>query len=321
MSLDYVKLATQSLKNAWEHKFLWLFGLFVAGSDFSGIFNLLGRVPSDRDFSRRWNFDFHDFRDIEDIMPFGIDLKVILMLIAAAFLLWLFFLIMGFLSEGALIQGISRKQLGQPVSFGECWSKGVDRFWRVLVILVLIGLAMVIPIVFVVLLLIPAFIASPVLGVVLLLLIVLPVIFAVIFVCESISAWGIRFAVLDDVQCFDAIGKGWQMLRENFGKTFGVALTTTIVQIVYGIACLVGILIVSIPFILIGLGSPIGAIVMGAPFLLIIIVVISAYIGLFKSSIWTIAYMQITEKAESTIPAIADTGAISGGLADSDSPA
>jgi hypothetical protein len=111
------------------------------------------------------------------------------------------------------------------------------------------------------------------------------------------------------------------MLRENFGKTFGVALTTTIVQIVYGIACLVGILIVSIPFILIGLGSPIGAIVMGAPFLLIIIVVISAYIGLFKSSIWTIAYMQITEKAESTIPAIADTGAISGGLADSDSPA
>jgi hypothetical protein len=321
MSLDYVKLATQSLKNAWEHKFLWLFGLFVAGSDFSGIFNLMGRVPSDRDFSRRMDFDFYDFRDFEDILPFGIDLKVILMLIAAAFLLWIFFLIMGFLSEGALIQGISRKQLGQPVSFGECWSKGVDRFWRVLVILVLLGLAMAIPIVFVILLLIPAFIASPALGLILLFLISMPVIFAVIFVFESICAWGIRFAVLDDVQCFDAIGKGWQMLRENFGKTFGVALTTTIVQIIFGISCFIGVLIVAIPFILIALGSPVGAIVMGAPFLLIIILVISAYIGLFKSSIWTIAYMQMTGKADSTEPATANTGTISGGQYESDSPA
>ena|GEM_PF-2259724 len=321
MSLDYVKLATQSLKNAWEHKFLWLFGFFVAGSDFSGIFNLIGRIPSERDFRRRWDFDFHDFRDLEDIMPFGIDLELILMLIAAAFLLWIFFLIMSFLSEGALIQGISQKQLGQPVNFGQCWSKGVDKFWRVLVILILTGLAMVIPIVFVILLLIPAFIASPAFGLILLFLMVLPVILAIIFVFESICAWGIRSAVLDDVQCFDAIGKGWQMLRENFGKTFGVALTTTIVQIVYGIACFIGVLIVAIPFILIGLGSPIGAIVMGAPFLLIIIVLISAYIGLFKSSIWTIAYMQITGKTESAAPAIADTGTISEGLDGSDSTA
>ena len=207
------------------------------------------------------------------------------------------------------------------MSFGECWSKGVDKFWRVLVILVLTGLAMAIPIVFVILLLIPAFIASPALGFILLFLIVVPVILAVIFVFESICAWGIRFAVLDDVQCFDAIGKGWQMLRDNFGKTFGVALTTTIVQIVYGIACFIGVLIIAIPFILIGLGSPVGAIVMGAPFLLIIIIVISAYIGLFRSSIWTIAYMQMTGKTESAQPAITDTGTISEGLDEKDSPA
>jgi hypothetical protein len=60
---------------------------------------------------------------------------------------------------------------------------------------------------------------------------------------------------------------------------------------------------------------------MGAPFLLIMIIVISAYIGLFKSSIWTISYMQMTGKADSTEPVIADTGTISGGLGEIDSPA
>jgi len=273
---------------------------------------VLGRIPSRCDYPRRFRFDIQDWRDIEDILPFGIDLKLILMIAAAAFLLWLFLFIMSFLSEGALVHGISRKQLGQHARFGECWSRGVDTFWRVLVILILLGLALGVPIVFMILMLIPIFIASPALGLVVTLAIVAPVIFALVFVVESISAWGLRFAVLDNVPCLEAIGKGWQMLRNNFGKSFGVGLTTTLVQIVFAIVCIIGILIIAIPFIIIGLGSPIGAIVMGLPVLIVIIMFMSAYIGLFKSSIWTIAYMQLTGKISSAEPVIADTGTESG---------
>jgi hypothetical protein len=301
----------ESIKNAWRHKFLWLFGFFVAGSDYSGVFNLVSNIPSSRDYSRSFDFDIRDFRDLEDIMPFGIDLKLILMLLAAAFLLWLFFFIMSFLSEAALIHGISRKQVGNPVKFTDCWSRGVDTFWRVLVILILCGLAIGIPIIFLILMLIPIFIASPALGLVAMIVIGVPVLFALIFVVESISAWALRFAVLDDIPCLDAIGKGWQMLRDNLGKTFGVGLTSTLFQIVFAIALIIGILIVAIPFILIGIGSPIGAIVMGAPILLLIIVVTSAYLGLFKSSIWTVAYMQITGKVTSAAPTVSDTGTTS----------
>ena len=120
MSLDYVELVKKSLKNAWEHKFLWLFGFFVAGSDYSGMFNWVANIPSRGDYSRRLDFDINNLSDLQNIMPFGISLKEILMLMAAAFLLWLFLFIMSFLSEGALIHGISRKQLGRPVTFGDC---------------------------------------------------------------------------------------------------------------------------------------------------------------------------------------------------------
>lgn len=303
MSLDYVELVKKSLKNAWEYKFLWLFGFFVAGSDYSGMFNWLGRLPDRHNFSRHFNFEgIRDLRDLADMMPFGLDLKTVLAFMFAAVLLWLFLLIMSFLSEGALIHGVSRKRLGEPVTFGNCWAKGVDMFWRMVVILVLLGIAIFACVIFMVLILIPAFIAHPAFGLVILLVICLPVFFAIIFVIESVAAWSIRIAVLGNIPCIDALGKGWQMFRENVGKSFGVGLSSSIVQIVVTIAMILVIILAAVPFFVIGTKSPAGAIVMGLPVLLVIIVAVGIYMGVFKSSIWTLAYMELTGMLPSDTP-------------------
>lgn len=303
MSLDYLELVKKSLKNAWEYKFLWLFGFFVVGSDYSGMFNWMGRLPDRHEYSRHFDFEgIRDLRDLADVLPFGLDLKTVLAFMFAAVLLWLFLLIMSFLSEGALIHGVSKKRLGEKVSFGNCWAKGVDMFWRMVVILVLLGIAIFACVIFMVLILIPAFIAHPAFGLIVMLVIFLPVLFAVIFVIESVAAWSIRIAVLDNIPCIDALGKGWQMFRENLGRSFGVGLSSTIVQIVVAIATIIVIIMAAVPFIIVGTKSPAGAIVMGLPVLLIILVAVSVYMGVFKSSIWTLAFMELTGKVSADTP-------------------
>jgi hypothetical protein len=303
VSIDYVELVKQSVKRAWEHKFLWLFGFFVVGKEYPGVTHSIGNIPSPITYSRRFDFDdFEDFSDLHNFMPFGIGIETILLLIAGAFLVWLFFLLMGFLSEGALVHGVSRKRLGEPVTFGQCWAKGVDSFWRVLVILILVGLVASACVIFMIVMLIPAFILSVKLGLVVAIMFALPVLLVIIFTAESICAWSIRFTVLDGVPCFDSIGKGWQMFRENLGKTFGVALSSVLTQIVIAIAVAVATLLIAVPFILIALGSPIAAIVMGLPILLVVAVLVGAYIGVFKSSVWTLAFMQMTGKISASSP-------------------
>ena len=308
MSLGYTELATRSLKHAWNHKFLWLFGFFVGGESFLGMFSWIRSSGSWSGLTRLIRVDLESILGLKGVLPFGTGFETILTLLAGAFLLWLFFAIMSFLSEGALINGVYRKQSGVSTTFGECWSRGIDTFWRVLVILIVLGFAVAAAILFIAFMLIPMYLISVALGVVLTIMIGFPAFLVLLFLVEATSAWSLRFAVIDNASCFDAIGKGWKMLQANIGKSFGVGLTSTIVQIVFGIFFTVVTLIVALPFIAIAIESLIAGIVLAAPLLLAAAAIASAYLGLFKSSIWTIAYMQITGKTASVAPAAADTG-------------
>ncbi|MFH1892634.1 MAG: hypothetical protein ABIK83_08140 [Candidatus Zixiibacteriota bacterium] len=286
MSIDYFGLVKKSLRIAWEYKFLWLFGFFVVAADGSGgmashISNLSGIDTRSSFFS---DFDF----DPSYIAP-GVIIMVVLALLFMALLFW----IMSVLSEGALIHGILKKESGGSASFSECWSRGVDKFWSVFGVLLLATIAAVTVVIGIILFLIPAFIASVALGIILV-IVALPVILAVIFIVEALLAWSIRLIVIDDKPWFDSIGDSWKMIRQHFGKTFGIAFSSVLTQLVIGIIFFLSLLVVAIPFVIIGIQSPLLGIIPGIITAIVLIAFLSAYEGVFRSTIWTLAYMQLT---------------------------
>ena len=70
---------------------------------------------------------------------------------------------------------------------------------------------------------VPSYFASVALGVALTIL-ALPVLFVIVIVTVSVEGWAIRFAVLNDERWLAAIRKGWNLFKDNIGKTLAVAL-------------------------------------------------------------------------------------------------
>ncbi len=284
MSLDYWELVTKSLRNAWDYKFLWLFGFFAAGSEgFGHIFSNIGKTG-----------------DRYDLGSIGIEPFIIVWLALAAVFVGLMFFIMAVLSEGAMIHGIVRKESNSDVTFGECWGKGIDKFWRLFVMIIILTIAVIFFLLFLAMFIVPAFFAHWVLGIVLVVL-AIPVIIAAIFVTEAVTAWAIRFAVIEDCTWIDSFSNGWKMLKDHFGKTFAVALSSVLTQIVGGIIVILVGLILAIPFVILGLASFWLGVIPGALFGLIVMVLVGAYFGVFQSSIWTLAFMKIRETATEAV--------------------
>ena len=124
--MEYMKIIEKSFSNAWRYKFLWLFGFFVSVADgFGGGHWWVNKLD---------RFDnMHYFRDYR---CFDIEPAFIIMAVLAAFAVWFLIFVMAILSEGALIYGISRKELNKEVSFGDCWSAGFQKFFRLFGIII-----------------------------------------------------------------------------------------------------------------------------------------------------------------------------------------
>jgi len=287
MSIDYIELAKRSLSNAWNYRFLWLFGVFVGAGDFFGFFN--NAFKEDSETLRHLGID----RSFSDFPEIGIALIIALLMLGL--LVAIIMLVMGVISEAALIFGIKRKELGQEVTFGECWSTGISKFLRVLGIFIISVVVGITSFIIFLILVIPVFLESVAAGIVMV-VIALPFLILIMFVIEAVLAWAMRLAVYDDISFADSLSGGLTMFRENIGPTILVGLSSIACQIGFFIVAFMAFFIIAIPFIILGLVVPYVAIGMGVIIGLVAMILISAFTGVFKSSIWTIAYMHLKGK-------------------------
>ncbi len=304
MEMRYMDIVRNSLSNAWKYKFLWLFGFFVAAADGSGN-------------SRLWLHDF-DKRDwgghFGHLGPIHISPIIIVYILLAMFAMWIIFWILSVISEGALIHGISRKELNRKVDFSGCWSTGLNKFFRLLGIVFLATLAIIFSILFLAMFIVPSYFASVAIGI-LATIIALPILLAVILITVCIEGWSIRYAVLHDERWLDAIAKGWSLFKDNIGKTLGVAFSSFFSQFVLGSLLIIGALVLAIPFILVGIANLWLGLVPGLMAGFIIVILVSAFFGTFASSVWTIGFMKLTglyaqpaAAVPGTTPAAPDSG-------------
>ncbi len=278
--MDYMALVNRSFNNAWKHKFLWLFGFFVAAGG-NGVVHV-------------WDTDKDcDWGDRFGICPIDFEPAFIIMAVMAAFALWIVFWVMSVLSESALIRGIADKELNQPTNFGLCWSVGLNKFFRLFGIILLATLAAIFAILCMAMVIVPAYIAAVGLGIVLTVL-AIPFLVVIIFIATAVEGWAIRYAVLYDDKWLDALGRGWNMLKNNVGKSIGVAISSFLAQLVLWCVLVICCLVLAIPFVIIGYTDLWLGLIPGLIVAIIVIILASAFTGTFASSMWTLGFMQMT---------------------------
>lgn len=214
---------------------------------------------------------------------------VILLAIAAL-------IVMRFVGEGALIEGVVRARQGAPMTTGEGFRAGVAH-WGVLLRIALIFFAAIIA--SVVLLVVPGVIAMKTVGPLGALLFAIPALALAVpwlVTLYLVQAFAWRIAVLENRRALDAIAKARLFLHGRLAhglKVLVASLLGTLAIVVLGLAVIVPVALVAVALMPVIRIVP--ALVLGGIVLVPVLCLLSAVLGTYRSSVWTIGYVTQVE--------------------------
>lgn len=201
-------------------------------------------------------------------------------------------IVIRYVSEGALIEGIVRARQGTPLTTRQGWRAGVAHWGVLLRIGILYGAATVVSLG---LFIVPCMLAVRAAGLPGGLLFGLPALAIAVpwlITLYLVQAFATRIAVLENRRALDAIAKarlflhgrllhGMKLIAATFIGTMAVALAG-----VLAIVPIVLVLVAAVPIL--GIFPAIGV---GLVVLTPVLFVLAAIVGVFQSSIWTIGYV------------------------------
>ena len=298
MNFNFGEILTRAWQITWKYKVLWIFGILASctqgsGGGSGGGSNSGYRAgPYDQNLSPELKQFFYKIENAGEWMVdnwwiFIVIGLVILLLIAVSVFL-------GTIGQIGLIKGSYKAEKEEPekLVFGELFSASLPYFWKVFGLSLLIFLA--------VMLLIAPIIVLGAMTVVCLLpviCILIPIAWIVSVIVEQAN----RAIVLENMNIFDALKRGWEIAKSNIGPLLIISLILFGINLVIGLVIAIPILIVVIPA-LIGFVASEGRAI--AP-LYTIAACICAYIPVslvangilitFTQSTWTLTYMRLTQ--------------------------
>src|SRR5205807_992969 len=136
LAMHYWELVTRSFRIAWDHKYLWLIGLFsgeAGGSSFNYSQRSTGTTQTPAQFQQQvstW---------LSDHLGLIIFLAVVWLVLIVAFF------ILAAICEGATVRASAEHDAERPFGLGMAWRAGLHTMWVIVRfrLLLLIGLAMV----------------------------------------------------------------------------------------------------------------------------------------------------------------------------------
>jgi hypothetical protein len=284
------EIVEQGLYYARTCRSLWLFGFFVGiasggssgggggggNGDAGGASIGVGGVS----ISGPWD------RSLADLAPVAI---VVVLAIAVIF-------VMRFVGESALIEGIVRARRGGTMTTREGFRAGWAH-WGVLVRIALVYLAATIG--SMVLLVAPCALALKALGPLGGIMVGIPALFIAVpwlVTLHLVQAFAWRIAVLENRHALDAIGKARLFLHGRLVHGLKLIVATfvgTLGIVVFGLVAMapVALLLAALIPVL----NVVPVIVLACVVLLPAIGVLSAVVGTFRSSVWTIGYVTQVE--------------------------
>ena len=301
--MTITELIKQGFYYARTCKSLWLFGFFVGiasggsnggggggGHDDAGgaavAVGAIGAAASAGDLSAG------DLLNLSVSQVAPIVIGVLLLILA--------YVILRFIGEGALIEGIVRARQGGTMTTGEGFRAGWAH-WGVLVRIALLYLAASAG--SMVLLAAPCVIAMFTLGPIAAVLVGLPMLIVAVpwlVTLYLVQAFAWRIAVLENRHALDAIAKARLFLHGRLLHGLKLIVATFIGSL--GFAFLAFVTMVPVVLLLVALIPVLNVwpvVVIGCVVLLPMIYVLSAMLGTFRSSVWTIGYVTEVPQVES----------------------
>ncbi len=318
--MDIGRVIARSLEIAWRHKFLWVFGFVMALTGGGG--NNLNYSFNRSDLNRTF------LPSRGPLSPLQVEAGVVLVVIAlAACLVLLFFILVlyfRFVARGALISSVRDIEKGTTPTLGIAWREGHHYYGRLLGL----GFLFFVPLlVFTILILVLAFlpfigsivailsqvgrgqptpqeiapIISGILGFIALICCAVICILIVNLIIHPVYEFAVRGIVLEELDTFEGLSRGYRRLRENLGA---VALLY-LVLIGARIGWTLVLIVVSLPFSLVlfafvmaaaatqsaavialvalGIGLPVG----------LVLVFVAGLFEVFESNAWTEGYLTL----------------------------
>jgi hypothetical protein len=275
IKLPISEIIRDSFKLAWKYKYLWLFGLFAAGSG-----NGMGSL----------DFGSDDPGKYEAIGEWLLAALAIVLAIALA--LMVIYLILHTISKSALIYNVYQVVTDGSHSLSGGWDFGLKRFWPMLgvtLLQIVLIMAFAIALVLIEVLL---FVISLVLGL-LSLVVAIPLFIVGLAGIVLTFVYAERFVALETKGVVAAIGDGAALLREQWQPSLMMGLVKLGISMGLGFALFAVGLALMLPAVGLWFAAKPLAIVYGVLVLLPFVVLTTSYFGVFDSAAWTKTFLHL----------------------------
>lgn len=304
----YRSIFKQAWELTWRNKYLWWLGIFAAllgnGGELEILFNNTGSNPGQALFPA-WQsigstgvFSYKTWANIgglfrQDTLNMAVFLFLILLILAVLLLLvWLVIV-----SQAAIVSGAAALIRQKKNSLKESWSAGRLNFWPVLALNIIIKAVVYILLIAISL---PAIFFRGVnasIFYILALIVTVPVVIILSFIMK----YAIAYAVINKMKIGQALRKSWQLFGRNWLVSFEMAIFLFFINLLVGLAAVLLILTLAVPFSFLGMifyyalavaGSWLIAALAFVGFILIVTVV-GAALAVFQIASWTSLFLKL----------------------------
>lgn len=305
------------LKQAWfltlRHKYLWWFGIFAAllgnGGEFEILFNNKSGANPGQSLFPAWQriistkvFSGQTLNNIgelfrSDTLNIILVLTVILIsLVIGLFLVWLVII-----SQAAIVNNSAAIIKQKKHTFRDGLDAGLLNFWPVLFLNIITKVAIYILLVAISL---PVIFFQRNFEANLFYILALVIILPVAIILSFIMKYAVAYAVINKSKVISSIKQSCRLFRENWLISFEMAIILFFINLAVGLAIILAILVLAVPFLFLGLifyyafsliGSWFIAILAFTSFLFIVVSA-GAALAVFQVSSWTGLFLELDKK-------------------------
>jgi hypothetical protein len=208
-NIDYLKIFRDAWKITWNNRFLWWFGLFMLASG-SANFNYFssGEEKSNQD----WQAFAEKFQLQELISE---HFTLIALGLFALVVLCLIFLVLNFISRGALIKSTQKILKNEPTGFGIGFQDGKKYFWSIFSIFFFSGLALMICFVILFVPIAILFVAKSYVIATILAILAITILIPLLILTKYIQTYASFYVVLADLKPWIAAENAYALFKKN----------------------------------------------------------------------------------------------------------
>jgi len=309
----YRNILKQAWILTWRNKYLWWFGIFAAllgnGGEFEILFNNAGANPSQALFPS-WQrmagtgvFHWSTLSNMGSLFKNDtLNMMIVLLTCLLVLAIFIFVVWLVMVSQAAIVNNSAAVIKQKKHALRDGLDSGILNFWPVLTLNIIIKAVIYVLLVVISL---PAIFFQGDFNANLFYVIALVIIVPVAIILSFIMKYAVAYAVINKSRVLPAIEQSYRLFKENWLISFEMAIILFFINLLVGLAIVLTILVLAVPFLFLGLifyysfslaGSWLIAVLAFASFLFIVVTA-GAALAVFQISSWTGLFLELEKKS------------------------